>query len=55
MSYGGVVLHDGVVQLLPFGGAPGEEARLADVHVELFEAAVPAGSHRGADINTTAG
>lgn len=39
--YRGVVLHDGVVQLVALAGSPGEEAGLADIHIELLQAPIP--------------
>lgn len=39
--YRGVILHDGVVQLVAFAGPACQEAGLTDVHVKLFEAPVP--------------
>lgn len=40
--YWGVVLHDGVVQLVALAGSPREEAGLADIHIELLQAPIPA-------------
>lgn len=39
--YRGVVLHDGVVQLVALAGPPSEEASLADIHIELLQAPIP--------------
>lgn len=35
------VLHHGVVELVALGRAPGEEAALAHVIVEMLQAAIP--------------
>lgn len=39
--YRGVVLHDGVVQLVALAGSPSEKASLADIHIELLQAPIP--------------
>lgn len=39
--YRGVVLHDGVVQLVALAGSSSEEASLADIHIELLQAPIP--------------
>lgn len=39
-SYHRVVFHDGIMQLVAFAGSSRQETCLADVHIELLEAAV---------------
>lgn len=44
-SHRRAVLHHGIIELVALGGAPGEEAALTHVIVEMLQAAIPEHIH----------